>query len=484
MTLYLQIFFTSLAFSFGILHLILYIYNTRFKSNLFFSIFLFLYALNIFFDYQASLASSFEESLIFLRIHRGVVPYNPIFALLFIYYAFDVKIPKHFWLIVAALIVTGFFAVLEPDRNFEYVQYAFLPIPLEATRVFIIAIKDKKYDVWIIAGGFILLFLFSSYDLLLDLNIMQPVHNITNGYPFGFVCLIVASSIYLARDFAKVNKKIIDQEITNREMEIKQRFLLEEDARKSKELEEARSLQLAMLPQCSNKLNGLEVCFSMKTAAEVGGDYYDYIISKDGVITFAIGDATGHGMKAGIMVSVIKSLFQTQGHLQDIPAFFNTCSQTIKQMHLGNLYMALMLIQVEGNRLTVSSAGMPPVFIYRKHTKSIEEFLIKGMPLGAVPSFDYKSIQTRLDPGDTVLLMSDGFPELFNNQDEMLDYHRVKEIFLEAAEQSPNDLINHLFNAGNNWLNGRDQHDDMTFIAFRYPMQPTKIADGLPAMRT
>ena len=123
MELYQQIFFTTLAVSFGILHLILFIYNKQIKSNLFFSIFLFLYALNIFFDYQASLSTTRELGFLFLRLHRSVMPYNSVFALLFTYYAFDLKIPNHFWIIVGALAITGFFAVLKPIDNFDYLQY-------------------------------------------------------------------------------------------------------------------------------------------------------------------------------------------------------------------------------------------------------------------------------------------------------------------------------------------------------------------------
>jgi len=91
---------------------------------------------------------------------------------------------------------------------------------------------------------------------------------------------------------------------------------------------------------------------------------------------------------------------------------------------------------------------------------------MKGMPLGAVYSFDYQTIKIKLGQNDTVLLMSDGFSELFNDKDEMLDYHRIKEIFFEAAERTPEEIVHHLFLAGDKWRNGRKQMDDITFIVF------------------
>ena len=142
-----------------------------------------------------------------------------------------------------------------------------------------------------------LLFLFSMYDMFLDLDLMNPINNIENGYPFGFLFLIISASIYLARDFARVNRIILTKELEAREMEITQKLLEAEDNRKAKELNEARGIQLSLLPNCVTNIKDYDICFDMQTASEVGGDYYDYSISESGEITIVIGDATDHGMK-------------------------------------------------------------------------------------------------------------------------------------------------------------------------------------------
>ena len=467
MELYQQIFFTTLAVSFAILHLIIYLYNPRFKPNLFFSIFLFLYALNIFFDYQAALASTWQEAHLFLRIHRGVVVFNPIFALLFTYYVFSVEIPKYFWLIAASLISTGFFAVLDPINNYNYVQIPAVIATIEVIRVFTKALINNLYQAWIIVIGYSLLFLFSTYDLLMDLGLISPVAGIVNAYPFGFVGLIVFASIYLAKDFASRNQIILEQEREAKKMEINQKLLEAEDKRKAKELNDARVLQLSLLPDCQTNIGNYEFCFDMQTASEVGGDYYDYKVSENGNIYLVIGDATDHGMKAGMMVSIIKSLFLSQIDKSEIVNFFNTCSRTIKQMKLKNLYMALMVIKLENNTLTFSSAGIPPLFIHRKKTNLLEEFKLKGMPLGAIEFFPYETSQVELEEGDTVLAMTDGLPELFNMHKQSFDLDNIKEIFLESANESVNNIVGNLISAGKKWLNGTKQNDDITIVAFR-----------------
>ena len=467
MFLYQQIFFSTVAVSFGILHLIIFLYNRRFKSNLFFAIFLFLYALNIFFDYQASLSGQTAQGLTYLRLHRAVMPYNSVFALLFLYYAFDFNIPKYFWLIAAALAITGFFAVLDPIHNFDYVQIPLVIVTVEAFRILISAIRKKKYDAWIIATGFFLLFLFSSYDLLLDLGLMEPFREITNGYPIGFLCLIIFASIYLARDFASANKAILIKEREAKEMEVAQRVLEAEDSRKTKELNEARELQLSLLPQRITSLKNYDFCFDMRPATEVGGDYYDYNISENNEISIVIGDATDHGMKAGMMVSIVKSLFLTHINTMDIKEFLNSCSHTIKQMKLKNLYMAFMLVKINGRNLIMSSAGIPPLLVYRKKTNKVEEYKIKGMPLGAVESYPYETVEIELETGDTVVLMTDGLPELFNESKESFGEERLKEIILQNACEPVNEIVNKLFLAGEEWRKENKQNDDITLVAFR-----------------
>jgi len=367
----------------------------------------------------------------------------------------------------AAVSVTGFFAILDPIENFDYVQVPIVIVSLEAIRIFILAIKNKKNDAWILTTGFILLFLFSSYDLFMDLGLINPMYGIVNGYPFGFLCLIIFASIYLARDFARTNKIILTKEREAREMEIAQRILEAEDKRKAKELNEARELQLFLLPQCINNLKNYEFCFDMRPASEVGGDYYDYNISESGEISIVIGDATDHGMKAGMMVSIIKSLFLTHIKNMGIKNFLNSCSRTIKQMKLKNLYMALMLVKINGRHLSMSSAGIPPLLIYRKKTNTVEEYKIKGMPLGAMESYPYETVDIELDIGDTVILMTDGLPDLFNKDNESFGYEKIKEIWLHNANKPVNEIVNKLFLASEEWRKENKQNDDITLVAFR-----------------
>jgi serine phosphatase RsbU (regulator of sigma subunit)/ligand-binding sensor domain-containing protein len=240
-----------------------------------------------------------------------------------------------------------------------------------------------------------------------------------------------------------------------------------ENERKTKELEEARQLQLSMLPKQLPQLPHLDIAVYMKTATEVGGDYYDFNVGMDGTLTVVLGDATGHGMRAGTMVTSAKSLFNSYAANPDILFTFREMTRCIKQMQFQSLAMSMTMLKIKNNNLVLSSAGMPPVYIYRSKHRIIEEHLIEGMPLGTMDNFPYELKEMELFTGDTILLMSDGFPELQNEVNEILGYKRARNSFEEIAEQEPERIINYLTDLSSRWVNGKEPDDDVTFVVIK-----------------
>jgi len=256
-------------------------------------------------------------------------------------------------------------------------------------------------------------------------------------------------------------------ELQAKAAEAERRALEAENARKSRELEEARELQLSMLPKNLPELPNLDIAVYMKTATEVGGDYYDFHVSLDGTLTVVIGDATGHGMKAGTMVTTAKSLFNSYAPNPDILFSFQEITRCIKQMNFEKLSMCMTMLKIQGNKMIMSSAGMPPSFIFRRETRVVEEHLMQGMPLGTMEKFPYKIEDTRLKSGDTILLLTDGFPELQNDKDKQYGYKQVRNVFEEIAEKEPEEIITHLRNEGSAWVNDQDPDDDVTFVVLK-----------------
>lgn len=256
-------------------------------------------------------------------------------------------------------------------------------------------------------------------------------------------------------------------ELQAKAAEAERKLLESENKRKSEELEEARELQLSMLPKELPNLPHLDIAVYMKTATEVGGDYYDFHIGMDGTLTVVLGDATGHGMKAGTMVTTTKSLFNVLAPNPSIVETFHEMTRCLKLMHLEKLSMCMSMIKITENRVQMSAAGMPPIFIYRRENQVVEEHVLKGMPLGTFDNFPYSLLESDICTGDTILMMSDGFPELINDQNDIFGYKRVRNIFEEVANKTPEEIIRKLKDVGSEWVNDQDPDDDVTFVVIK-----------------
>jgi ligand-binding sensor domain-containing protein/serine phosphatase RsbU (regulator of sigma subunit) len=261
--------------------------------------------------------------------------------------------------------------------------------------------------------------------------------------------------------------KLRENELRLKATEAEKRAIQIEHDRKTKELEEARLLQLSMLPKELPQLPNLEIAAFMRTATEVGGDYYDFIVQESGVLNIAFGDATGHGLQAGTMVTLMKGFFTSDSSKLGLNEFMSHCTRVIKDIKLGRILMSFSYLKIDKNKLEIASAGMPPVFYHHKETNQVEEIIIKGMPLGAMRNASYNTVQMELKSGDTILLLTDGLPEQMNPNEEMFDYSRVKKHFNEIIENSPNTIIEKLVEAGDSWMNGRVQDDDITFVVIK-----------------
>ena len=289
-----------------------------------------------------------------------------------------------------------------------------------------------------------------------------PSELIINNSFFLFSTLIVGMFIsYSLEFFIRGNFwqriKIAQQE----------NLLKSEYHRKSKELENVRQLQVAILPKNDLKHQAIELAFSSRTAVEVGGDYFDYNVDKTNRINFAIGDATGHGAQAGALVTAAKVLFSCWSEDQDVATFTNQTSKTIKQLGLPQLFMAMISGRIDENGMTLAGGGLPPALIYRGKSRRIEEISLKGFPLGCVAKYSYQQSFIDLTYGDIVMFMTDGLPELFNGNKQLLGFENIKNVFSEVIYETPKQIVHYINKYIDEWRKNFPLQDDLTFLVFK-----------------
>ena len=318
--------------------------------------------------------------------------------------------------------------------------------------------------------------IYAAHDIKLDIVISPPLYKTWWAY---LLYILAGIGLFLGYRKYEINKQLEAARLKESELRAKQAELKAEAAaaeakviqieneRKTKELEDARKLQLSMLPDKIPTSDKYKIAVYMKTASEVGGDYYDFTISEDGTLNIGFGDATGHGMQAGVLVALIKGLFVSDSADTDIATFMLKSNNTIKKSKLGRIMMAFSLLKLKDNTLQISSAGMPPIYIYSELTNHVEEINLMGMPLGAMLNFPFRDIRIDVNSGDTILLISDGLPEMTNKDDEQFEYFRISKLFKEVGDRSPQAIINALVTASEEWLDGKPLDDDITILVLK-----------------
>lgn len=471
-----NMFYVGLLLAFSVIHFLLFAFYPSERRNLYFSIFVGLLVVLSYLYFRLELTGTTIHTLYFFR-------FLMIAEILVLTFAtrFTHSIEKEFSPFYTDLLVVFGIAV---SVLFWYYTERFLWLRDLAVLIFVFEILRSvgfmfyrnRGGVWVLGVG-ILIFLISLVtSIMINFNLVGGSAQLANMAGSG--SLVLAMSIFLSRDFALtqrslesklmevqiLSEKTLEQERIHKEREIEKRLLEAENERKTKELEEARALQLSMLPQTLPSVPGYDMAVFMKTATEVGGDYYDYSTGKDGSLILALGDATGHGMKAGIMVAAVKSYFHSLVHESDSLTILRRMSKGLHHMNMKMMYMGLMLVRCNGNRFDIATAGMPPVLVYRNQKKKIDRITLKGLPLGSHVEFPYKSKTVHLDQEDIMLVMSDGLMELFDSNREMLGIEKIENMLKHSAGLSADEIIQQLNQLIKIWSDGNEPEDDITML--------------------
>jgi serine phosphatase RsbU (regulator of sigma subunit)/anti-sigma regulatory factor (Ser/Thr protein kinase) len=251
----------------------------------------------------------------------------------------------------------------------------------------------------------------------------------------------------------------VGQLVREQEVEVRARERLEQ------ELEVARLIQQNFLPKHLPELAGWRVAAYYRPARTVGGDFYDFIELKDGLIGLVVGDVTDKGVPAAMVMAATRSVLRAAAQRLLEPGMVlrrvneTLCSEIPPNMFVTCLYGVL---DPATGVLRYANAGHNLPIVH--HAGDVSELRATGMPLGLMPGMDYEEKEATLAPGSSVLLYSDGLTEAHDPGREMFGTPRVRERL--AAGRVPEALIADLVEQLDRFTGTEaEQEDDITLVA-------------------
>ncbi len=252
---------------------------------------------------------------------------------------------------------------------------------------------------------------------------------------------------------ARLRKQRLEQERIERE-------------RVEQELRVARSIQQASLPKKVPQLEGWQISPLYRPAREVGGDFYDILELHDGRLGLVVGDATGKGVPAALVMASARSMLRAVAQASDYSPgdVLRRVNDSLVIDIPPNMFVTCFycILEPESGHLVYANAGhdLP----YLRHSGAAAELRARGMPLGLMPGMSYEEKEIVLEPGDSALLYSDGLVEAHDPHGEMFGFPRLGELVAEHGEEENSleeTLLGELYTfVGKGW----EQEDDITLL--------------------
>jgi sigma-B regulation protein RsbU (phosphoserine phosphatase) len=236
---------------------------------------------------------------------------------------------------------------------------------------------------------------------------------------------------------------------------------------REEELEEARLIQQGMFPPVTFSKGSITMAHKIQPVTEVGGDFLDYFALSDETLGLYLGDVSGKGLPAALYsalaVGTLRGVHKTGACPTMVLEVLNK-RLTLRGIPYRYAAVQYALYDPQTRRMQISSAGLPgPLYVT---AEGCLELYLPGIPPGVLSETRYEVSVLELKPGDSVVFFTDGITDARNHRDEFFDIERLTRICKQLYGSPPEELLDRIFAAVEEFSGGRPQHDDMTVAVF------------------
>ena len=239
--------------------------------------------------------------------------------------------------------------------------------------------------------------------------------------------------------------------------------------RMESELRIARNIQMSMIPSEFPVIDGLEMYASMTPAKEVGGDLYNYLLLDD-KLYFCIGDVSGKGVPASLVMAIATRGFRTLALMGKTPAEIATrLNYELTENNEEGMFVTMFIcrLDLKLQRLEYCNAGHNPPIIGNADGQFSFLDVLPNAPIGLWPGLEYEGEEIEYLSDRIMLLYTDGLNEAVNRQQEQYGDYRIVELLTSLSASSCRDIVEALKDDTDRFRDGAEQNDDLTLMAFR-----------------
>lgn len=277
------------------------------------------------------------------------------------------------------------------------------------------------------------------------------------------ILLLALGHIMMVGSFILVVNKLVEER--------KNRTFRE---RLDSELTMARNIQLSLVPNVFPPFperEEFDIYAILQPAKEVGGDIYDFFFLGEQRLCFMIGDVSGKGMPAALFMSGTRTLFKAEADREDDTAeILRRVNNELCRGNDASMFVTLFcgILDLKTSEIVFTNAGHNPPYLYRKEGE-LEAIVCKhGPAVGIIEGNCYGSGTIRLQPGDTIVMYTDGVTEAMNGENMMFDVQRLENVICNHTNHEPQDLLLAVMEAVEQFVDGAEQSDDITMMALTY----------------
>ena len=240
-----------------------------------------------------------------------------------------------------------------------------------------------------------------------------------------------------------------------------------------RDLEIARKVQKASFPQKSPAIPGLQCATFYKPAHSIGGDYYDFLPLEDGTWGIAVGDVSGKGIGAALIMATLQASLraQTLPPRPDIRTLMKNVNLVVRESSPPEFFASLFYAEYEpaSRLLTYVNAGHNPPVVVRRNYGGCKFLSLQsgGVPVGALDESHYDSATFQLEPGDLLVAYTDGLTESDNPGGNAFGQERLKRVLCTCTAKQPQQILQHILRDLSAHSAGHPQVDDLTLVVMR-----------------